>query len=60
MEVTLLREKETADSIVQELIGDADNAMRVDCADPYVGFTVLGWFIFPKGSLQKNDTSGPS
>lgn len=61
MEVTLYRADEPADDIIHELIGDADNAMQVDCADPNVKFMVKGWFVFPKGSLVKSPTvAGPT
>lgn len=60
MEVTQYREDERAESIIAAVLKEADNALQVDCADQRVAYTVLGWFLFPKGSLLKADLSGPS
>lgn len=53
MEVNEYRAKERPEKIINELLRDADNAMKVDCADPRVRFVVDGYFVFPKGSLAK-------
>lgn len=50
-EVRQYREKEGTKAIIAELLEGADNAMRVDCASSRVTFEVIGWFVFPKGSL---------
>lgn len=52
-----LREDEPPEAVIKELLADCDNAMQVDCASQRVGFIVVGWFVFPKGSLHHEVTS---
>lgn len=54
MEVTELLADVPPEAVIHELVKDADNAMKVDCADPKVEFVVPGWFVFPKGSLVRS------
>lgn len=54
MEVTLFREDIPLRDVLFELIGDADQAIRFDCAGDDANFEQPGWFICPRGSLKRN------
>jgi hypothetical protein len=60
VEVVEHRQDEPSAAILHELLHDADNAMQVDCADARSPVTVVGYFVFPKGSLMKPDPGTPA
>ena len=46
------RADEDSNAILRELLKGSDNAMQVDCASQRVQFVVIGWFVFPRGTMR--------
>ncbi len=60
MEVNQYREEVPIQQVIEELLVDADDAIKFDCADRRVTFAVMGWFVFPKNVLVKNKVKSAS